>query len=269
MAVAMHTLGTIALGAGLALTGQVFHLYTQWPLGILLWAVGAGAAWLLLEQWPQAALLAVLGPLWLVVAWADHPAGWPAPSYAPVEVGCCILAFVYLSACFRDTRNAVREALVWVGAVALVPLVIMVCADRGAGTGSTESWAAWSLAMAIPMLLALVLRGELSVYNLAFTGWVAVLYQTKPNSVMQYAWLALGAVGLVAWGILERRVERLNLGVAGFAITVLTFYFSSVMDKLGRSASLVSLGILFLAGGYALERLRRRLVASIVREAAE
>ncbi len=32
------------------------------------------------------------------------------------------------------------------------------------------------------------------------------------------------------------------------------------MDKLGRSASLIGLGVLFLAGGWALEQMRRRLV---------
>ncbi len=40
----------------------------------------------------------------------------------------------------------------------------------------------------------------------------------------------------------------INLGSAGFAATVLWFYFSSVMDKLGRSFSLIALGLLFLAG---------------------
>jgi hypothetical protein len=50
------------------------------------------------------------------------------------------------------------------------------------------------------------------------------------------------------------------MGAAFFAATVLTFYFSEVMDKLGRSASLVGLGVLFLAGGWGLERLRRQLV---------
>jgi len=63
------------------------------------------------------------------------------------------------------------------------------------------------------------------------------------------------------WGIEEHRRERVNLGVAAFAITVTVFYFSSVMDKMGRSASLVAFGLLFLLGGWKLEQLRRRLVA--------
>jgi hypothetical protein len=46
-------------------------------------------------------------------------------------------------------------------------------------------------------------------------------------------------------------------------LTVAFFYFSSIMDKLGRSASLIGLGVLFLLGGWALERTRRRLIARL------
>ena len=52
-----------------------------------------------------------------------------------------------------------------------------------------------------------------------------------------------------------------NLGIVGFAVAVGWFYFSDIMDKLGRSLGLIGLGILFLAGGWALERTRRKLVA--------
>ena len=47
--------------------------------------------------------------------------------------------------------------------------------------------------------------------------------------------------------------------------TVLAFYFSQVMDKLGRSASLVGLGLLFLLGGWLLEKTRRRLMERLQR----
>jgi uncharacterized membrane protein len=59
----------------------------------------------------------------------------------------------------------------------------------------------------------------------------------------------------------EHRKERINMGVAGFALAVFTFYFSNVMDKLGRSLSLIGLGLLFLLGGWTLERTRRKLVS--------
>jgi uncharacterized membrane protein len=90
---------------------------------------------------------------------------------------------------------------------------------------------------------------------------VAALYaRSVAGDIFAYAWWALGAVGLVFWGLHDRRSERINMGAVLFAITVLTFYFSEVMSKLERSASLAGLGILFLAGGWALERTRRRLV---------
>ena len=53
---------------------------------------------------------------------------------------------------------------------------------------------------------------------------------------------------------------------AAYAATFMTpvfFFFSSVMDKLGRSASLIALGILFVAGSWYWEKLRRRLVAQV------
>ena len=87
-----------------------------------------------------------------------------------------------------------------------------------------------------------------------------LLIERALGTVALYPWWVIGAGGLVAWGIHEGRSERVNMGAALFAATVVAFYFSQVMDKMGRSASLIGLGLLFLAGGWALDRLRRRLV---------
>jgi uncharacterized membrane protein len=64
-------------------------------------------------------------------------------------------------------------------------------------------------------------------------------------------------------GVDDRRKERINLGMAAFAITLLTFYFSNVLDKFGRSTALIAMGSIFLVGGYYMERLRRRLVSQV------
>jgi uncharacterized membrane protein len=56
--------------------------------------------------------------------------------------------------------------------------------------------------------------------------------------------------------------------VAGFGLTVIVFYFSEVMDKLGRSASLIGFGILFLVLAWLLEKTRRQLVAKVRAAAA-
>ena len=61
----------------------------------------------------------------------------------------------------------------------------------------------------------------------------------------------------------ERRAALVNFAAAGFALTVMVFYFETVMTKMGRAASLIGLGALFLVGGYLLERLRRRMVGNL------
>ena len=98
--------------------------------------------------------------------------------------------------------------------------------------------------------------------NAAAAIWaiVLVIIGSRVSAIVLYPWWALGAIGLIAWGVRDGRSERVNLGAALFAATVVAFYFSQVMDKLGRSASLIGLGLLFLVGGWALERTRRRLV---------
>jgi uncharacterized membrane protein len=117
----------------------------------------------------------------------------------------------------------------------------------------------------LPLLAAWWLRGKAILWNVGFGSWVFLVglldRRNKSQNVAIYGLCALAAIGLVIWGLQEQRRERINLGVAGFALTIIVFYFTSVMGKLGRSASLVGFGLLFLLGGWQLERLRRKLVA--------
>jgi predicted CDP-diglyceride synthetase/phosphatidate cytidylyltransferase len=136
--------------------------------------------------------------------------------------------------------------------------------------GSEAYWIAWAVALLVPLLAALALDARRAVWNgvaIAWTLMLAVTGSGSHGSIAMYCWCAIGAAGLAAWGIHDGRAERVNLGVAGLAITVLAFYFSSVMDKLGRSASLIGIGLLFLGGGWVLERTRQRLLTHMSKEA--
>jgi uncharacterized membrane protein len=270
LSIAMHTVGTISLGAGIALAGQIFNISEHWPAAILLWAIGAALGWLLLRHWTQAALTAILGPAWLVSEWVTGHTG--SHESLPVAAGICALSFTYLSARRTTQDSALRKALAWIGGLALLPTAALTSADSWVGSPFPSSQLpAWALAIALPMGIAWILRGRDIIFNAAAVFWtlvLAALAGSRPEYLAVYGWCAVGSVGLSMWGIRDARPERINLGIAAFACTVFAFYFSSVMDKIGRSASLMGLGVLFLGGGWALERTRRRLIARIRPEAS-
>jgi uncharacterized membrane protein len=271
LAISLHAVGTVALGAGIGLTGQIFNLAEHWPGGIFLWALGAIVAWALLWHWTQATLVAVLVPTWLA---AEFVYAMPDQQFylAPLTTGIALLAFTYLSARIPGKDSSLRKALTWTGGLGLLPaiigLIVISSEDRG-NASVTLRTIGWVVALGLPLAAALLLRGRAAWMNAVCAAWVVVAALVPATdrhltvSSFEYFWCGVGAVGLIAWGVRESRAERINLGMAGFAITVLTFYFSSVMDMLGRSASLIGLGLLFLAGGWGLEKMRRRLVARV------
>lgn len=265
----LHACGTAALGGGIFLSGQIFNLQEHWPGGLLLWAAGAWLGWLLLRDWPQAALAAVLTPAWLAGEWAVATArhhGEPV-----LAIGLLLLALVYLGAHPRHAlaSGPTRRALTWIGGIGVIPAAFLVVASphvwQGMGDLAPVRLAAGAaVALGAPLGIAWVLHRSIAPALAGLAVWTAVgpLLAAR-QGVVPYVW-ALGlSLGLIGWGVMERRSERINLGVAGFALTVLVFYFSSVLDRLGRSASLVGLGLLFLVGGWSLERTRRRLVATV------
>jgi hypothetical protein len=201
--------------------------------------------------------------------------------------GLTLTAITYLSARLRGLETSVRRALGWIGGLALIPCAASLAEswswrELPAVSGSLAI-AGWTLSVLLPLGLAWWLRRSASWMNLVAALWVLVLATMSGvarhdvtgdllvplwREAGRYLWYALGSVALIAWGLKEGRKERINLGIAGFALTVLFFYFSSVMDKLGRAASLIGLGLLFLAGGWLLERARRRLIARLTGGAA-
>ncbi len=264
----LHAVGTISLGAGIFLAGQIFNLQEHWPGGLLLWALGAWVAYLLLHDWTQAALAALLTPMWLGGEWLVTTGRWVWTDKTLAE-GILLLAITYLTALLPNRETPARKTLAWIGALALIPSVLFVIVSGTHSDGRLFSSSGisrelgWTVALSLPLVLAWILRRRAAWMNLIAALWVVALGTTslpsQPNeSLLRFIWrelgpyalCALGSIGLIAWGLKEARKERINLGVAGFALTVLVFYFSNVMDKLGRSASLIGLGLLFLLGGW-------------------
>ncbi len=272
LATALHGVGTLALGAGIFLAGQIFNLEEHWPGGVMLWALGAWIGFAFLRDWVQGLLAALLTPIWLAGEWIIATNRWHswAGEERVLAFGVLLLAFTYLTARRGDGDSPLRKALMWAGGLVLLPSVFAAIATTHARwvpypreASTLLLGVGWAVALGAPLGLAFLLRGRGAWMNGVAAFWAWMLGIMNGRELPLYAWCALGAVGLVFWGLHEARRERVNLGVAGFAFTLLFFYFSSVMDKLGRSLGLMGLGLLFLLGGWQLERLRRTLNARI------
>ena len=274
----LHAVGTAAFGAGIYLAGQIFHMAEHWPAALLLWSIGAAAGVILLRQWPQVLWLAVLAPAWLWGEWtAAQPPDAAWRGLTPVAVGVFLLAGAYLMAKPADSAVRWRRALAWLGAIALIPSAVALAMSNDIdwtlfGTGypevrGTPRIIAWAVAIALPLALAWFLRGREALWLFAALAWALVLMQVSPRSdageLAMYALLALGAVGIVFWGLRDQQRLAINVGVLGFALAMLGFYFSSLYDKLGRALGLIGIGVLFIGGGWLLERARRRLIARL------
>lgn len=272
---ALHFAGTVCLGAGIFLAGQIFNLEEHWPGGVMLWALGAILAWLVLRQWPQAFAAALLVPAWLGSEWSLATERYGGAAWNIAAQGFLLLALAYMSSPITDRRQYFRVALRWAGALALLPFILDVIAT---GNSIFYSWRAEPrlpaglyafgyLAAYVPILLLLLLVRKKQSLPMFFAAvWIFGLSLVSrqahaENHPWIYLWIALGACALCYWGVSDNRKLFINYGTAIFAIDVLAFYFSQVLDKMGRSMGLILLGAMFLAGGWVLNRLRSDLIA--------
>lgn len=288
LATTLHGVGTAALGAGIFLTGQIFNLAEHWPTGVLLWAFGAVIAWRVRPDWVQAAFTAVLVPAWVVSEWSTRTELWHYGDRVQM-VGMLSLAITYLS--LRDQKkDSIRTALSWMGGLAVIPLAIITALassdisrwgsygwrnDPRYAPSSLAMMLAWACALILPVVFAYAYRRSAAWMNGVAAVWaLAMVYSTLPypdawfgiwlwNALAPYVFGLAGSIGMVLWGLREQRKERINIGMAGCALSVLLFYFSNVMDKMGRSAALMVGGLMFLIVGWSMEKTRRKLVARI------
>jgi len=272
LGLALHAVGTITLGGGIFLAGQIFNLEEHWPGGIMLWALGAVLSWTILRDWLQATLSVLLVPAWIASEWsvqAENHAGTERILFQFLT----LLAITYLSARRGDDDSPFRRALMWAGGIAVLPLSVALGLSRVdyrweqtlPKLSISTHVLGLLMAFGLPLLAAFFLRRKAAIWNVGYALWVYLVTllddRKLAQSLVLYLLCAAAAVGFVLWGLHEQRRERINLGVAGFAITIAIFYFDNVMGKLGRSAALIGFGLLFLLGGWQLERLRRKLVA--------
>jgi uncharacterized membrane protein len=286
-ATTMHALGTVSCGAAIALVGQIFNMQEHWPAAVMLWAICAAAGWWLLGDEFQQMLALLLVPAWLICELGDR-----ASVYNGSNVFLCriiaVLGVVYLTAFLHSRRRVVYGILFAVGCVTLIVSTVVLSKgwiwtgfyrhDWGFVPLSLRLWGyailllvlgcGWranrkSLLPGVVVAAMAFVVPWLNVVKIEDFGW----RHAEPRVAM-YAVVAATCVFLAWWGVREASRAIVNFGVAAFALTVMWFYFSDIMGKLDRSLGLIVLGVLFLAGGWALEKTRRRMVASIAEVSA-
>jgi uncharacterized membrane protein len=280
LATTLHAVGTAAFGGGVFLAGQAFNLAEHWPTGFLLWSLGAACGLWLLRDWPHVLWIAFLVPLWLAAEWLVREYGWGLEGpYALHMVGLLVLNVAYLAAVGGDRDATWRRVLSRLGAIVLVPLAAMLPFVHVGGwtelpeearlPAPSTTWlvTGWLVAILLPLLVGWRLRGREAwplLVAAAFAVVVGVLdTSTATTRVVTHLLYFAACAGLVWWGLRDVHRLRVNVGVLGFALTVLSFYYSSVFDKFGRALGLIGLGVLFIGGGWWLERTRRQLLGRI------
>jgi uncharacterized membrane protein len=287
LSTALHAVGTISTGAAIALVGQIFNIQEHWPAAILLWAVAALAGWVLLQDEAQQTLTFLLFPAWMLSEFSFYATGHIG---ADVYIGrfLVVWAVLYLTLFLGSKHKAAQGILFAASAIAAVTGIVILTwgwtswlADQTFLSFGTRLWG-WAFIAFVPLCFSVLRLRKSSVpvaaaivFSIALPwcqrNWVD--YETyganhytfarhDPN-LAAHALVAAFAVFVVWWGVHHASRALVNLGIVGFAITVGWFYFSDIFDKVGRSLGLIGLGILFLAGGWALEKMRRRLVAGM------
>jgi uncharacterized membrane protein len=281
-ATAMHGVGTLSAGAAIALVGQIFNMQEHWPSAVMLWALCAAFGWALLRDQFQQTLTLLLVPAWIVSEWMDRANDYGGGTTYLARL-LAVVGAVYLTGFLRSRRRGVFSILFAAGALLLpVAVIVLSWGWSLAGYGRQSlplSYRLWVIGLEFLAIAAggfLDCKSWAPVLLVAAMTWALPWAQTNfvdktagrswshsEPSVLAYALPAGAAVFLVWWGIRNLAKPIVNFGMVAFALTVMWFYFASVMDKLDRSLGLIGLGILFLAGGWALEYTRRRIVAGM------
>lgn len=284
LSTALHAVGTVSTGAALALVGQIFNIQEHWPAAILLWAIAALAGWILLQDEVQQILTLLLFPAWILSEFSFAAEGHIGES---VYIGRFLIvwAVLYLTVFLGSKRRIVQGVLFAVGAIAsVVGIVFLLGGWRSWGQQTflpfgTRGWG-WVDIAVLPLCFALVkLRKSLAPVAVAIAFsiplpwcqrvWTEVFdngagghypYVNNEPNLAAHALVAAFAIFIIWWGVHQTSKALVNLGIVGFAIAIGWFYFSDIYDKGHRALGLIGLGILFLAGGWALEKARRRLI---------
>lgn len=291
-AVAFVLLGCIIYGAGVHLIGQIYHVSVDHPNLTLFWFLGVvPVAYVTRSR--SVMFLAIVLSLAAVAFrqqdWLGDIDGWGAP-LAWTTLYISLGAFLYAVGKAKrefdgwESLGRLFQALGLITSFAALYLLTFHDLFDIAGDITGTRLGYWALAygasavaIAVPAGLAWRQRqrGERGTADFAEAGVILiVLAATHVASLVSVDWellypivfnvlFILSALGLMASGYLQDHEGRVNLSIGLIALYVITRYFEYSIDLLDSSMLFFGAGVILLAGGYLLDRGRRRMLASM------
>ena len=291
-AVAFVLLGCIIYGAGVHLIGQIYHVSVDHPNLSLFWFLGVvPVAYVTRSR--SVMFLAIVLFLAAVAFrqqdWLEDIDGWEAP-LAWTALYIALGAFLYAVGKAKrefqgwESLGGLFQALGLVTAFGALYLLTFLYLFDSAGGIRGASLGYWALAYgasaaAIAVTSGLAWwrrqRGERETADFAEAGVILVVLAAAHGAALVYVgWqpfypivfnvlYALSALGLMASGYLQDHEGRVNLSIGLIALYVITRYFEYSIDLLDSSLLFSGAGVILLAGGYLLDRGRRRMLAAM------
>jgi len=282
---ALVFVGTLVYAASVYLVGQMYHLVIGDPLLPLLVALGGLPVALLATSRPSFAVVLagfVLGYGELLQRWGAWNGPDPLVPLAFLGWGAATLA---ASEAAEMTDWARPFAMITrIAGAALISLVL-------SALGFTAMWRTFGDAaqrarepeLAVTLVIGLALAAVLALVPAWRSGWRAVplggalatlvlpglvglliggrpFAAAEPYAIVANALIALTVLWWVLVGLATGRESFVNLALVLFGVTAFARYFDFAFALLDRSFVFIGAGVLLLAGGYALERVRRRLL---------
>ena len=283
---AVILLGAVAYGASIHLIAQIYHLPLHHPNLMPAWFLGA----LPLAYIERSRALLTLGLiLFLAAALFRAPVWLPGLSQsgavpaalAPGYLALGALLFVAGRWHSRIQRLAPLARFYDLAGLLTAATIIYLAGfhylwdedgELFTGMPAPEYWAVAAAASAATAALAIhaarrrraAIRWETAA--LLFLAATAALLGLTAVWPAPWFWilfnliLLAGIIGMIAAGYRRRRAWLINLAVAVFAVTLFTRYFEFGFGLLGQSLAFIVTGAILLAGGLALEHLRRRML---------
>ncbi len=286
LSIALHAAGTFSTGPAIMVVGEIFTLQYHGPIAVLLWALAALAGWMLLRDQAQQTLALLLVPAWIFCELGVRTSGYIGDGAYMGRLA-FVWGILYITFFLRSRRKAVEGILFAAGVVAAVAGIYEMLSNWVSFSASqsfvpfgTRVWA-WVAIAAVPLIVA-AFHGHKGLIPIVaaiafcealpwcYSTWTEtyaasdgsrqMLTGTNPN-VAAHALVAVFAVFVCWCGVRMASRALVNLGIAGFAAAVAWFYFSNIYSDKYRAVGLIGLGVLFLAGGWALEIARSRILA--------